>query len=412
VPPTTIQWITFAAFLIPLVEALLALWGNGYSLLTYRRAPEKFSLLIMQITSVGKEPEMVQKSIDKLHEYKLTMPYQIWVCIEPDMFTDYQNVDRVIVVPKDFECKPVDKARALEYTRRLRVELGLNRADVKMLMMDDDSLCSKRYVNLAWEGDYDICQGITVPNRWYAMGTWQHVLMSHLDNARARNCLIYCSTGQGPMQHPIFVHGEGLCFTGRCEDIVTWDFPIVGSDDLVFGTQAADMNMRWGYFPAAIQIVSPWTWKEHINQRWRWTWGNFDAIFNGDVMGRFHAFTKMLKYLSGIFATLASLFAVFLVLSGRVVLPHWATILFTVSLAVWFSSYGVSAWLATGGEPNREIRPNPIHYWSFRILQTLLAVILTPVSALTPFFVISYSVLRGRPKRFIMIRKHNAAMKL
>ena len=411
-PPTTIQWLIFAAFLIPLAEAIAAIYGNAYSWLFYKRAPEKFSLLIMQITSVGKEPEMVQKSVDKLHSYGLKMPYQIWVCIEPDMFTDYKDVDRVIVVPKDFQCKPVDKARALEYSRRLRVELGLNRADVKMLMMDDDSLCSKRYVNMAWEADYDICQGITIPNRWFGIGTWAHFFMSHLDNGRARNCLIYCSTGQGPLQHPIFVHGEGLCFTGWCEDVVTWDWPIVGSDDLVFGTRSNDMGMRWGYFPAAIQIVSPWTFKEHMNQRWRWTWGNFDAIFNGAVMGRFHAATKLFKYMFGLTATAISIYCIALLVTRSVVMPRWAIISFLISLGFWVASYAISAWLATGGEPNRELRPNPLKYWSFRVGQTFLAAILTPFSAVAPFFVISYSLMRGRPKKFIMIRKHNAAMKL
>ncbi|MEW1812484.1 glycosyltransferase family 2 protein [Pseudarthrobacter phenanthrenivorans] len=405
-----LQWVLLIFFMIPLIEVVLALIGAAWAHFGYEKAPEKFSQLIIQITTVGKEPELVQRTIDTLRSYNLTMPYQIWVAIEPGHDPAYGNADKVIVVPASFRCKPVDKARALEYTRNLRTREHLDTADVKILFVDDDTLPSKKYVELAFAGDYDLCQGVTVPSRWYAVGGMKHIILSHLDNIRTRNCLIYCSCTQGVTQKPLFVHGEGLCITGRTEKIVTWNRPIIASDDLVFGTNAAHLGMSWGYFHAAIQLVSPWSFKENLNQRWRWTWGNFDAIGHREIMPKAAAIFKGTKYAFGFMSIIASASGAVLLLMGIAKVPPQAHTVFWSSLIAWFVSYGFTGWINSGGEPNRSLRPSPARYWGFRVLQVILATLLTPVTALAPVFIISYSVLRGRPNKFIMIQKTNKVM--
>ncbi|MFV0373759.1 glycosyltransferase family 2 protein [Microbacterium sp.] len=431
-----LPWFLLICFLIPLVEVIMMAVGALWATIGYRRAPRKFTELIIQVTTVGKEPELVQRTVDTIRGYKLKMPYQIWVAIEPGHFVDYENVDRVIVVPDDFECLPIDKARALEFTRRLREELGLSRPDVKIILVDDDTLPSRRYVNLAYTGDYDLCQGVTVPNRWYAIGGWRHFLLSHLDDIRTRNCLVYCSCTQGMLQKPLFVHGEGLCITGHAEKIVTWNRRIVASDDLVFGTNAAHRALSWGYFHAAIQLVSPWSFRENLNQRWRWTWGNFDAIASRDIMPRGAAIFKAAKYAMGLISVTASTTGLILLLTGQIKVPHQAHTVFLISLSLWFFSYGISGWINAGGQPNREQAANreawgwfsrrvlwplsghstarvaSVRFWGSRVMQGLAATILTPMTALTPIFVIIYSVVRGRPKKFIMIKKANDVMRL
>ena len=405
-----LQWVLFAFFLIPTVEVVLILLGASWARWLYITDPGKFRHLVIQITTVGKEPDLVQRTVNELRAYDLQMSHEIWVVIEPGHFEDYSGADRVIVVPEDFECQPIDKARALEYTRRMRAELGLDRADVKILLVDDDTLPSKVYVQRAFAGDYDLCQGATVPSRWYAVGGVKHFILSHLDNIRTRNCLAYCSCTQGVLQKPLFVHGEGLCITGRAESIVTWDRPIVASDDLVFGTNAAHLGLSWGYFHGAIQLVSPWTFKEALNQRWRWTWGNFDAIGNRDIMPIWPAIFKAAKYAIGFFSTLASAVGAILLLTGIAKVPPQVHTVFWTSLVLWFLSYGMCGWINAGGQPNRQLHGR--RYWPRRVLQALVATLLTPMTALAPIFIISYSVLRGRPKKFIMIAKENAAMKL
>ncbi len=405
-----LQWVLLVFFMIPLIEVVLGLFGAAWAYFGYAKAPGKFSHLIIQITTVGQEPDLVQRTINKLHSYGLTMSHEVWVVIEPGHYVGYENAGEVIVVPSSFTCKPIDKARALEYSRLLRATKKMNRADVKILFVDDDTLPSKRYVELAFDGDYDLCQGITVPSRWYAVGGWKHLLLSHLDNIRTRNCLIYCSCTQGITQKPLFVHGEGLCITGKTEEIVTWNRPIIASDDLVFGTNAAHQGMSWGYFHAAIQLVSPWSFKENLDQRWRWTWGNFDAIGHREIMPRGAAIFKGFKYALGFASIIASTTGAVLLLMGIAKVPPQAHVVFWASLTAWFVSYGVTGWINSGGEPNRELRENPLRFWAFRATQTIVATILTPVTALTPIFIITYSVLRGRPKKFIMIKKSNKAM--
>ncbi len=409
-PLHVLQWFLLMFFLTPLVEAVMATLGVTWAAFGYLTAPPgKFTQLIIQITTVGEEPKVVQRTIDKLRSYRLTMSYEIWVAVEPGHFTEYTGADRVIVVPADFVCLPIDKARALEYTRRLRQYLRLNRPDVKILLVDDDTLPSEKYVYKAFAADYDLCQGVTIPSRWFAAGTWKHFILSHLDNIRTRNCLIYCSCTQGVTQKPLFVHGEGLCMTGMAEEIVTWNRPIVASDDLVFGTNAAYMGLSWGYFLAAIQLISPWTLKESLKQRQRWTWGNFDAIRSRDIMPSAAATFKGFKYLWGYLAVLSSTTGAILLFLGIAKVPPQAHHVFELSLVCWFASYGLMGWINSGGEPNRESRTT-FGFWRFRVLQTMAATVLTPITALSPLMIITYSLLKGRPKKFLMVRKWNRIM--
>jgi hypothetical protein len=440
-PLLVLQWTLLAFFLLPAIEAAMMIFGAVWAHFGYAQAPEKFQHLIIQITTVGKEPELVQRTVDKIRSYSLTMPYEIWVAIEPDHFDKYANVERVIVVPTEFTCRAIDKARALEYTRRLREKYlatrGLDPARVKLLLVDDDTLPSPSYVRKAFVGNYDVCQGPTVPNRWYGTGGFKHFILSHLDNVRTRNCLIYCSCTQGITGKPLFVHGEGLCMTCRAESIVTWDKPIVASDDLVFGTTAAHEGLSWGYFQgAAIQLVSPWSFREILKQRRRWTWGNFDAIGSREIMPRAPAIFRSFKYLLSFVTIVSCTTGVVLLGLGIAKVPLQAQYVFWGALGCWAASYGLTGWINSGGEPNRErlgprnikrdnydnllayrlasfaniFRRTQINYWAFRVFQTISATILTPMTVLAPVFVMAYSVLKGRPTRFEVIAKSNSVM--
>ena len=179
----------------------------------------------------------------------------------------------------------------------------------------------------------------------------------------------------------------------------------------MFGTNAAHNGLSFGYFHAAIQLVSPHTWRENLNQRWRWTWGNFDAIGNREIMPLGAAIFKAAKYAFGFLSVPASLAGSVLLLLGVAKVPPQAHTVFWISMAAWFFSYGLSGWLNAGGEPNRERLGTGLKFWGNRIFQTLAAIVLTPLTALTPIFVISYSIKRGRPKdkngkdEFVMIPK-------
>jgi hypothetical protein len=220
------------AWLTPILCMAMILGGA----LRARRTGERTFLpfptrLIIQITTVGNE-STVNEIIRRIRGYELDFPHEIWVATEPWASGDYQGADEVIVVPKDFNCRASYKARALDYTRRLRVERGLNDFYVKVLFLDDDCVPTKSYVEKVFRADYDVCEGIPTPRTGYGR------FLSHMDDLRTINCLYLCSVFQG-IGHPVHVHGEGLCVRGTAESLVTWDYEMFASEDLVFGHMAA-----------------------------------------------------------------------------------------------------------------------------------------------------------------------------
>ena len=169
----------------------------------------------------------------------MSMDYQIWVVIEPGNSPDYPNADRVIVVPKEFVAVSQYKCRALEYTRTMRAKLGYGGHDTKITFLDDDTSPTWEYLETAYAGDYDICQGLTAPRVEYGSGPFTHFLLSHIDDLRFHNCMTYCSSFQGIFNAPLFVHGEGMTITGSTEQQIGWNFRIFASEDLTFGCNAA-----------------------------------------------------------------------------------------------------------------------------------------------------------------------------
>ena len=149
----------YAVWLVPLGELVLLGAGQYYYRFRFRRAPGKFQLLIFQVTTTGNEQARVNEIIASVRAYRLPMPHEIWVAAEPGHENCYPQADRVIEVPAGFRARSQRKARALEYTRRLRAAEGLGRADVKILFNDDDVAPTKGYIEKAFVADYDICEG-------------------------------------------------------------------------------------------------------------------------------------------------------------------------------------------------------------------------------------------------------------
>ena len=66
----------------------------------------------------------VNKIFETVKGYNLPMPIETWAVIEAWNTHIAEYVcDKVVVVPADFECEDLYKARALEYARRLRVKM-------------------------------------------------------------------------------------------------------------------------------------------------------------------------------------------------------------------------------------------------------------------------------------------------
>jgi hypothetical protein len=372
-----ISAVVFIAFCIQLVLTGMALWGylGSHS----HRESMPCRLLIIQITTIGNQ-NTVNKIIETIKGYDLgELAFQIWVVTEPGS-TGYLGADRTVVVPAEFTCLASHKARALEYARQLRYDEGMGGADLKILFVDDDSTPSAAYIRTCAHRDADVCEGLVIPRTSYGR------FLSHMDDLRTLNCLFFCSLFQGS-GHPIEVHGEGLCVRASAENVVTWDYPIFASEDMVFGHMAAAKGLKWDFFHETVYITSPWTWRDHMRQRRRWLWGNIHAVRR--VLPVWSKIRIVAKYTFGVGAFVIPTVGVILSFSGALDLPWGARVVTYLSFVTWLGAFAVSGWINSGG----------------RWRSTAVAVILAYVTSLMVVVVLLVTLLQGNPRSFEVIGK-------
>jgi len=384
--------------MLPLAELALLLAGQAYYRLRYHEAASRFSELIIQVTTIGAEPGRVNEIIGQIRSFDLVMDYQVWVVTEPGRPADYPLADKVLVVPASFTVKAQKKARALEYSRFERKAMLLDRDDVKVLFLDDDVSITRSYITRAFAADYDLAQGVITPRTAYGLRPFGHFAVSHADDFRTHACLVYCSVFQGVLSRPLHVHGEGLAVTGRAEALITWDHPVVASEDLAFGQRAAGHGLRWGWFHEYVEVTSPWSVRDFLIQRNRWIWGDLHAIRHRSVLPLSGALLVSAKYVSGVLGLACSLAGLYLRATGRV--PPTSDFLNYAKLSVlcWAGLFFVCGWIgASSDHADRD--------GDSRLLSGVLAVLMLPVSATLTFAAMLISLAQGDPRTFRTIRK-------
>ena len=411
-------WAVLASFLSPGVEAIMVAVGEWWFHARFRRNRTRFTQLIIQITTTGREEIRVNEIISEIHDYGLSMPFAVWVVNEPGLNDRYPHADRVITVDPDFTSRAEYKARALEYSRQIRQREGLARDDVKILFIDDDTSPTRAYIETAFVGDYDLCQGVTTPRIKYGAGPFRHFLLSHMDDMRFLACFIYCSFFQGVIGRPVYVHGEGLCITGNAESVTTWNYPMFASEDLVFGQNAAfkgttkdlacsspgaKRDLQWGFFHEYIQLTSPWTWEAYLKQRRRWLWGNIHAMTHRDVLPFGATFLVAAKYLLGLYTYGSSSAAIVLILSGVIHPPQQVYTWCYASLFAWLAAFAVSGWV-NSELPASAVRSR-IGHFGHRLGQSIAAVVLCPVTASWTCIALFVAFFMGNPRSFEVIAK-------
>lgn len=392
-------WLVYGAWLMPLAELTLLATGHfGYRWRFREARPGTFSCLIIQVTTVGREQARVTDIIRQIRGYGLTMPHEVWVVTEPGSPGQYPLADRVLVVPENFQARSRSKARALEYSRRVRTYLGLDRSDVKIVFNDDDVSLTKGYLERAFAADYDICQGIVAPRTHYAVRPLGHFLASHADDIRTHACLVHCSVFQGLLGRPLHVHGEGLVVTGASEGMVTWDWPVTASEDLVFGQRAGAAGLRWGWFHEYAEVTSPWTLRDYLVQRRRWLWGDIHAVSHRSVMPLGAAARVCGKYLVGVLALICSVDGLYLRLIGRIPATAGALGYAKLSVLAWAAVFFACGWLGASSAEGRRTRDS-------RLMSGVLAVLMMPVSLVFTFAAIAIPLIQGNPRSFEVIAK-------
>jgi hypothetical protein len=69
--------------------------------------------------------------------------------------------------------------------------------------------------------------------------------------------------------------------TGAAEARATWDWPVVASEDLVFGHQG---RPDLGLVPRYAEVTSPWSVRDFLVQRQRWLWRDIHAVRHRAVL--------------------------------------------------------------------------------------------------------------------------------
>jgi len=166
-----IRVLVYAVWLVPLGELVLLVLGQVKYRRGFRSAPGSFSVMILQVTTTGREMARVNEILETIRDYRLRVPLEVWVVTEPGQGDSYPLADRVVTVPKAFTAKAHKKARALVYSARLRQEIGLDRPDVKILYNDDDVLptATRLAENLALGAQNAIRWTKHSLNHWYRM---------------------------------------------------------------------------------------------------------------------------------------------------------------------------------------------------------------------------------------------------
>jgi hypothetical protein len=402
-PLPLLREVVYVVWLVPLAELALLILGQLYYRFGFRTAPGKFRLLIIQVTTTGKEQARVNEIIASLRSYALPMEHQIWVVAEPGHENRYPQADRVLIVPTGFTPRSERKGRALEYSRQVREAEGLDTPWVKILYNDDDVLPTQSYVLTAFDADYDVCEGITAPRTEYAVWPLSHVVASHADDIRTRTCLIYCSVFQGVLGNPLYVHGEGLTVTGEAERIVTWDRPGI-AEDLTFGQNAASMGLRWGWFHEHVELTSPWTLREFLIQRRRWLWGNIDAIAHRDALPLPRALAVASTYVVNTAVMLFSMTGIAMKLTGA--LPTSSPVYDVAKLALltWLAVFFGVGWIGASGRVDGRNEDS-------RLLNALMAVVFSPLSCLVITAGLAIPLLQGNPRTFEVIQKTRNSLK-
>jgi hypothetical protein len=240
---------------------------------------KKISKIIFQIPTVGNVLS-VNNAFEAVKGYSLPVPVETWVVVEEaDTHKVQYRCDRLVVVPKDFECDDLYKARALEYARRLRKQLvadGELSSDYLLLQGDDDAVPSLGFVLESIEVGADITIGSITPR---VSGVWSTIL----DYERCVACGIFCNFFNN-LGQPLWAHGEGTMMSSKVDQDVSYDVAgfgmatkekLISGEDVLYLHKAAALGFNIFNSEEKIFILPPLSMRDAVKQRRRWLWAQW-----------------------------------------------------------------------------------------------------------------------------------------
>jgi len=392
-----LDYVIYAIWLSPFFYLSVLVFGK-YFKLTRRNnlikqkglVQKKIEKIIFQIPTVGNF-QSVNKAFQTVKGYNLPLPVETWVVIEESDTHKAQYVcDRFVVVPKDFECEDLYKARALEYARRLRKEMvaeGELTNNYILLQGDDDALPSLGFIQEGLTVDADISIG-TITTK--VAGIWNTIM----DYERCVTCGIFCNffTNLG---QPLFAHGEGTMMSSKVDQEVSYDISLftkntkeklISSEDTFYFHKAAILGFDVYNSEERVYALPPLTLGDAVKQRRRWFWGQW-TLMSQKMLPLPSRLRLGILGFSGLWLYFIGMLGLPLQLFGVIHLPGIFLPLLFSTLLIWLGMRAYLIGVAMG--------------WKQGILGSVLSYVTVTLNA----FIQLAGVLKGDPHNFEVIRK-------
>jgi hypothetical protein len=212
-----LNWVVTVSWFLPIWFLIAAGAGNYLRKKKerkYRReCMRPLDLLIFQVPTIGQNPGVLNKIFETVKSYKsLPIRVETWVVIEhadqPSKY--YPHADRIVVVPKNFQCYAKAKARALKYARRYRqflVEIKQIPAKNYLIVQgDDDSTPSEELLYESLFLDIDLISAMILPSQKSGSK-----ITRITDHQRLYACTCSCMFAINA-EIPVWRHGEAVIY--------------------------------------------------------------------------------------------------------------------------------------------------------------------------------------------------------
>jgi cellulose synthase/poly-beta-1,6-N-acetylglucosamine synthase-like glycosyltransferase len=222
--------------------------------------PVKGRRVVVEITTNGQNPDVVDSIIGKLRSYDLEL--DIFV-VKEERDTHRYSADE-ITVPSNYETPNGSrtKLRALHYAIITLNKMGYGQDDY-IIHLDDDSIVERDYIRYVF-GMKDVAGQGEIRLRDYGA----HLMSTLADFIRVSDCDVYCRHFNKKGK-AMFVHGEGLVIRADVEFEFGWDYSTYGADDVIMGNLVSKIY-GFARIPYHIFISPPLTAGDFYKQRRRW----------------------------------------------------------------------------------------------------------------------------------------------
>lgn len=275
-------WLLGAFLLVTTFVSTVIKFEDWVRVSRANNGESKFKV-IFQITTKGENKEAVARSVESalIWASRHLDDFEVWVVTDEGADLEFLKSTKVKVLytPKDYFTRNGSKykARALNYACELRRALGLNRSDVWVYFMDEESVVGedtvlgiKDFIN---SKKAEIGHGLIVyPNFW-----GKNLLVSLADSLRPAQDVFF-STVETKAEMVSWLHGSHLLVRADVEEKVCWDLGETWGEDSEFGLEAQRKGFRIAWIPGALYEQSPFSLRDYFKQRRRWFFHSFNML--------------------------------------------------------------------------------------------------------------------------------------